>query len=356
MRKYVIALILIVLCFNGLDNLRELSDLAIVRVIGIDYSEEDGYKVNVIVRDTTGKDNSEKGKIYEAQGKSVQEAVRYIVDESPKKLYIAHMQTLILSEKVAREKMENTLDFFIRDNEGSNNFYLFIAKENDVKDIIQTINEEKIDMKEMLLSSAKYRGNSNSYTLNDIIKDILRPGIDIIVNSCTLNNDKIEISDMAFFKSWNMLGFLDDEDSIIFNILNNNLENAIISVGEEDNLIVSEIISSKNNVKLDKEKNQVKMEINLDMNISETGKDIIIKTSETTDKIEEELEAEIKGRVDNAIFTMIDEYDTDLIGIGNLLYRKKDLLFNDSDYLKKVNIVTDVKVRILNQGGVIKKW
>ena len=138
--------------------------------------------------------------------------------------------------------------------------------------------------------------------------------------------------------------------------MNNNLENAIISVGEEDNLIVSEIISSKNNVKLDKEKNQVKMEINLDMNISETGKDIIIKTSETTDKIEEELEAEIKGRVDNAIFTMIDEYDTDLIGIGNLLYRKKDLLFNDSDYLKKVNIVTDVKVRILNQGGVIKKW
>lgn len=356
MRKYVIALILIVLVFSGLDNLREIPDLAIVKAIGLDLTEEGEYKATVIVLDSTGEDEKNNGIIYEAVGESVQEAIRHIVDESPKKLYLAHMETLILSEQIAREKFENTLDFFIRDNEGSNEFFLFIANGCEAHEVIEVLNEEKIDMNETLRSSATYRGNSNTETLNDIIKNIMRPGKDISVNSCTINNDLIKIMDMAYFKGWEMQGFLEDQESIIYNMLDNNLENALVTIGTEDDLIVSEIASSKSNIKLDKEDNAIKIKIKINANISETGKNIFIRTSEDTDEIERKLAEKIKTTVDEFIQKSKNEYNSDLIGIGNLLYRKKSELFNDENYLANTNVNVEVEVSIFSQGGVIKRW
>jgi len=355
MRKYIIALIIIVITFNGLKNLRELNDLAIVKAIGIDITEEGVYKITAIVSDTSEEDATDKGIIYDSEGESVQETIRFIVDKAPKKLYLAHMETLILSEKIAKENFMDTLDYFIRDNEGSNNFYLFIANQSEAKEVIKAINEQEINMKEMLMSSTRYRGNSNTKTLNDNIKDILRPGRDILVNSCKVVDGKIKIDDMAFFKEWNMLGFLTDDDSIICNMLNNNIENTIITYGENENLIVSEITSCKTNMSLSKDES-IKIDIKIKANISETGKNISIQTAQDTKKAEESLKNKIENDVNNLINELKNNYNTDLIGLGNLLYRKKSSLFNDADYLKKVNVIVEAKVEIQNQGGVIKKW
>ncbi|MBO5477328.1 MAG: Ger(x)C family spore germination protein [Clostridia bacterium] len=355
MRKYLIALIIIVVAFNGLQNLRELNDLAIVKAMGIDITEDGTYKIYAIVSDTSEKESTDKGIIYEAGAESVQETVRLIVDKAPKKLYLAHMETLILSEKIAKEKFMETLDFFIRDNEGSNNFYLFIANQSDSKDIIKTINEEEINMKEMLISSTRYRGNSNTKTLNDNIKDMLRPGRDILVNSCKIVDGKIKIDDMAFFKDWSMIGFLSDDYSIVCNILNNNIENTIITEGENEDLVVSEIISCKTDMSLENEKD-VKIKVEVKANISETGKNISIKTAQDTLKVQGILEEKIESYIVTFTDKLKTEYNADLIGIGNLLYRKKSPLFNEEDYLNKVNISVEAEVKIQNQGGVIKKW
>lgn len=355
MRKYIIALIIIVVTFNGLKNLRELNDLAIVKAMGIDITDDGIYKVTAIVSDTSEEDSTDKGIIYDAEGESVQEAIRFIVDKAPKKLYLAHMETLILSEKIAKENFMDTLDFFIRDNEGSNNFYLFIANQSEAKEVIKTINEQEINMKEMLISSTRYRGNSNTKTLNDNIKDILRPGRDILVNSCKVVDGKIKIDDMAFFKDWNMLGFLTDENSIMCNILNNNIENTIITEGENENLIVSEIISCKTQMSLEGEGN-VKIEVEIKANISETGKNIAIKTADDTLNVQQALEQKIENHIISLLDELKSTYNADLIGIGNLLYRKKSALFNDPDYLNKVNISAEAQVEIQNQGGVTKKW
>lgn len=355
MRKYLIALIIIVIVFNGLQNLRELNDLAIVKAMGIDITEDGKYKAIAIVSDTSEKESLDKGIIYEAEGESVQEAIRFIVDKSPKKLYLAHMETLILSEKIAKEKFMETLDFFIRDNEGSNNFYLFIANQSDAKDIIKAINDEEINMKEMLISSTRYRGNSNTKTLNDNIKDLLRPGTDIIINSCKVVDGKIKIDDMAFFKEWNMIGFLNDDNSIVCNILNNNIENTIITEGENESLIVSEIISCKTDMSLDGQEN-VKIKVKIQANISETGKNVSIKTTEMTKSVQSTLEQKVEKYINSLIDELRNTYKADLIGIGNLLYRKKSPLFADPDYLSKVKITVDAEVKIQNQGGVIKRW
>ena len=356
MRKYVLVLILLVLAFNGMDNLRELTNLAIVTSIGIDITEDQKYLATAIVLDTSSKENSNKGIIYEAEGNTVQEAVRNIVDISPKKLYIGHLETLIISEEIAREKLMGTLDFFIRDNEGSNNFYLFVASGSNSKEVIKAINDSKESMKEKLLSSTRYKGNCNKDTLNDIIQDILKPGKDVLVNSCKVENKNVKIENMAYFKSWNMQGFLNDQESIMLNILNNNIENTIITTENANRNIVSEVISSKCKMKLNKDTDTINIDIVMEANISETGKEITIQNKEEMNDAEILLEKIVKEKIEECIRKMKNEYSSDLIGIGNLLYRKKDSLFKDNDYLSKINILVNIDFKILNQGGVIKKW
>lgn len=356
MRKYVLVLILLVLAFNGMDNLRELTNLAIVTSIGIDITEDQKYLATAIVLDTSSKENSNKGIIYEAEGNTVQEAVRNIVDISPKKLYIGHLETLIISEEIAREKLMSTLDFFIRDNEGSNNFYLFVASGSNSKEVIKAINDSKESMKEKLLSSTRYKGNCNKDTLNDIIQDILKPGKDVLVNSCKIEDKNVKIENMAYFKSWNMQGFLNDQESIMLNILNNNIENTIITTENANRNIVSEVISSKCKMKLNKDIDTINIDIVMEANISETGKEITIQNKEEMNDAEILLEKIVKEKIEECIRKMKNEYSSDLIGIGNLLYRKKDSLFKDNDYLNKINILVNVDFKILNQGGVIKKW
>lgn len=356
MRKYVLVLILLVLAFNGMDNLRELTNLAIVTSIGIDITEDQKYLATAIVLDTSSKENSNEGIIYEAEGNTVQEAVRNIVDISPKKLYIGHLETLIISEEIAREKLMGTLDFFIRDNEGSNNFYLFVASGSNSKEVIKAINDSKESMKEKLLSSTRYKGNCNKDTLNDIIQDILKPGKDVLVNSCKIEDKNVKIENMAYFKSWNMQGFLNDQESIMLNILNNNIENTIITTENANRNIVSEVISSKCKMKLNKDIDTINIDIVMEANISETGKEITIQNKEEMNDAEILLEKIVKEKIEECIRKMKNEYSSDLIGIGNLLYRKKDSLFKDNDYLNKINILVNVDFKILNQGGVIKKW
>lgn len=357
MRKYVIALLIAVLIFGRLDSIRELTDLAVVKAFGIDLTEDGKYHISAIVIDTSDKENSESGIIYESTGDSVHDAARNIVGISPKKLYLAHMETLIISEEIAKDKMENVLDFFIRDNEGSNAFYLFIANGNKSSEIIDTINQEKIDMVSFLKSSEKYRGNANLKNLNEIIKTIFKEGIEVCVNSISVKDDKVLINNMAYFKDWQMKDYLSQEESVLYNVLTNEVNNIIMSVGSDDNLAVLEIVDSKSKISIDKQQNnKINIKIDVNGNLSETSKKIQIKSTNDLEEIQKSFESKINSDVIEFCNKIKNEYNTDILGIGNLLYRKKNTLYIEENYLQKLSIDVETNVNISNQGGINKKW
>lgn len=357
MRKYIIALLILVIVFDGLNNLREVTDLAIVKAIGIDMTEDGQYKTTAIVIDTSNKEAQNEGIVYEAVGESVHDSARKIVNESPKKLYLAQMESLILSEDIAKNNFEDTLGFFIRDNEGSNAFYLFIANGCTSEELVKSINEEKINIKSLLNSSAKYRGNCNMDSLNDLLKDKMKPGINIAVNTASIDDTKIKIDNMAYFDGWSMKGYLTDEESILYNLLCNNLNNTIVVAGQNDDRIGAEIISSKTKMTLDREKsNKIDFDITIKANISETGSNVIIIDSKQIEVAENILEEKIENDIYDFIDKIKNEYNSDILGFGNLMYRKKNDFFYEDYYLSKIDTSVNVKIDIQNQGGVTKKW
>lgn len=347
MKKYIFALLVVVVMFNAFDNLKEITNLAIVSVLGLDVDEEGNYiaTVEIIAGD---KENNKKTILEKATGNSIQEAIRNIIDKTPQRLYLAHLETLIVSEDIAKSGIDNIVDFFIRDNDASNNFYLFVSKEKTAGEVIEKISEQEVSMLEMLKSSEKYRGNANTKTLSQCIQQILKVGSDICVNSCGINEDEIYIGEMAYFKEWKMQGYMSKDESIMYNILDKNVVSPILKTGEKENLIIVEIVT--NDVKFGLKDNKVNIDINMEVNISEVGKAISLESKEKVREVENILENEVKDRVEDFVRKYQIERGVQILGFENLYYRKK------KEYPQNVEFNTNVDISIANQGGVVNIW
>lgn len=350
MKKYVLAFIIIVLYFGGLNSVRELTDLAIVKAVSIDKIDEDKYEVCAIIIDTTDKENIDKGIVISSVGNSVHEAARNMVKKLTKKLYIAHMESLIISEQIAKDELENTLDFFIRDNEGSNSFFLFIAKEVEAKECLEKINEDEIDLVSFLKSTQKYKGNANIKTLNDMVKTLLEKGSTLCVNAVTLK-DNVELENMAYFRGYNMLGYLSEEESITYNLVLNEVDNTLVSIGSDDDLVVAEIVEPKSKIEI--EKNNVNISVNCVAHITQIGKSVALDDIIEKEEIENKLEDDISYKI-HSLFEEMRKEEVDIFSIGNVLYRKKNSLFEDKNYLDKLNLIVNVNIDIVNTGGIKK--
>ena len=340
-------MIIVVVLFNGFSNLREITDLAIVTIMGLDVDENGTYTATIEIIDGD-KEDSSKTIVEFATGNSIQEAIRNIIDKTQKRLYLAHLETLIVSEKIAKDGLDNIVDFFIRDNDGSNNFYLFISKDVEAREIINKASEEKISMLDLLKSSEKYRGNGNTKTLSKIIQEEMKEGRDICVNSCGIVDKEINIAEMAYFRGWKMQGYMSEDESILYNILDNNVSSPIIKTGEDEDMIIVEIVTSKTNIKLKDDKFLIEVEMNV--NISEVGKNIKLDTKEDVKSVENRLENVLKDRINDFVSNYQIDKEFQILGIKNLYYRKK------KEYNKYNAFETRVKIDIANQGGVIRLW
>lgn len=50
--------------------------------------------------------------LYEASGKSVNEAIRKLTQVSPRIIYLGHLRVVVISEELAKEGIATTVDFY----------------------------------------------------------------------------------------------------------------------------------------------------------------------------------------------------------------------------------------------------
>lgn len=402
MKKFLIIILLVMLLFNGLANERELNKLSIVSCIGIDLTKDGNYDVcvNILNTQKSGESSKQVGEkelstfsMYNIEEKSIQEALRNIIKESPKRLYLAHVKLVMISEEVAKKRMIDTLDYFIRDYEGGNNFIMVITKDTTPKEIMEKMGEKTNDfatqIRDTILNSYKYRGNATDDLLNDNLRNFLGEGEEVVVNSIELVEDKmgnnenlqndqtkeqndtsksksyrIKVSDMAFFRGYEMQGYLESTDNITYNILRNQLNTTLIQLDEQKNRVVVEVVSSKSKMKPSIKNNIPYVKINVDMvcNITEVGQDVSIETEEDLCKIEEKFKNKAKEYINNYILNCKNKYKSDIVQFGSLFYKYqnkyymsiKDVFYEE--IYDNISYDIDINISIPNLGGVKKKW
>lgn len=384
MKKILITLSFIFICC-GCYNYKELNDLAITSAIGIDKSDN-GYKVTAQVVNTQkeGTDNNSSSDpkiiIYEHTSKTVQEAVRYMVLESPKRLYPNHMQVIIISEDVAKDGILESLDLFFRDSELQKNFYVLISKDVSANQILKTLTPAdsivSSNIKKSLESDSSYLGITELVTYDELINTYLNPNKEISLPSVTLKgkmkgSDKIDnieqsdsstkvvLSQMAIFKDDKMIGYLDDKQSIALSFIKGKINNTIIKYKCNGGYVVVETTNSKSSINVDN-KGNFRIKISGDAAINEVSCDINLENDNSISKINKQVNKEIKKNVNNTIKYVKNNYNSDIFNFLDILYKNQYSLYkkisNDwyKDKFKDSKIDIDVNIKVVEKGNTLR--
>ncbi len=426
MKNKVIFLIIVMFFFNGLNNARELNTLAIVSAVGIDIDDEGNYIITAQVLNTKKNNSSGSGSgslegssnilKYKSKSKtSVQNALRNMIEELPRRLYLAHMEVLLISEKIAKEdNILETLNFFIRDNEGSNNFMLLITKDTTPEEVLNTVTPMESDsgksIKDTVVTTQKYESTATENILSENLAMFLNDKSVAIVSSIELDdsNDKIDdtkenivrkkeenneneestkknnssneedskseeekeetkikVSNMGYFKDGKLKGYITKKEAFLYNLLNDSAKNAIIKYGDNDNLLVVEMIKEKLKKEPKLENGKYSVDINLEVicNVTEVGFAISLDTEADINENEKVLASYLKEEIEKFITKCKKEYDADLVGLENLFYRYKnkeyktlEKMYDKDEIFKNIETNVNVKVKIPNEGGIYNVW
>lgn len=343
--KKILILIPLLFCLTGCYNYRELNDLAIVSGISIDKNEDE-YIVNAEVINPKKQQDASSGKepefvVYTSKGTSMQEAFRKIIKESPKKLYGAQMDVLIIDEETAKKELKNILDFFSRDPEIRSEFYVLVGKSTDVLEITTPL--DKISSKNILdslESNNSYLGFSNLVTYHDLIDNYLNPNIELALPSVEVvgddtNGDSIEniestsadaasiITNIAVFKDNKFVGYLTEEESQAYNMVMNSAKTTLMKTNYKDNeFIISEILNSSADIKIDIKKKKVTISIKGKATIAEANYSGNLEDAKEISKIQKDLNKTTEKFIKNSLKSTIQKYNSDIYGFRDMFYKQ----------------------------------
>ena len=186
-------LISLILLLTGCTSYTELSDLSIVSTIGIDY-QEDKYHLTVNVIDGKLDDQEIEKSIttFTSENTSLEEAFNDIYLKSSKKLYLSHLDLLIITEDAINQKFSAIIHNFLENNEYRNNFNVVLLSNTSLSDFM-TQNIQAEDINNLIATNQKETALSVVKDFEMIVKELLidknsyLPTISYLNEELTLN-------------------------------------------------------------------------------------------------------------------------------------------------------------------------
>lgn len=331
-------LLLFPLFLTGCFNYTELNELGIVESMAMD-KEETEYRVwiNLIDAKLENDDSDELRKTYDATGSTITEAIQNLYLKSNKKIYLSHIETLLLSEDIAKEDITFLMDFFLRNKESRNSFTTLIVKNTNVGEILSDTKRSP-ELNDILQINMEEYGITSLITFEDFSRMLLEEGIDALLPVIKLDHDQLEVDGYAYFKANKFSGYLSKEEALTYNILKNKNSHIVLSYSCDKN---------KTNVKLEQlntlsksKNNQIQLKITGNLTITENQCNL--KQSEVLEVFENKIKTEI-----NHLLTKQEMDAFDILGMqslvrqNNYLYyqKEKENLLEKLSYQIKVNLI-----------------
>lgn len=383
-KKYLLIIILIPFLLTGCYDYKELNSIAIVSATEINKIDDE-YIIYAQVVNPQAPEKTTNPQapfiIYTGKGNTIQEAYRNITTEASRYLYPSHLELIIINEKLAKEDVTQVIDFYLRHPALSGEFYLMIGKNDNILEAITPIDAiSSSSIKSSVDISNKYLGITNKVTFNDFTNQALNPNLEIIVPSIELLNYKEEsqktesvektqtetkykLSGLSVFKDNKLLGYLTEDESLSYNIINNKIKNAIINYEcdkENKKYIAIEVINTSSKISFSKEDKSIKIDISIKANLNEIQCDIDLKDKENIKKINKMYEQDLKEKLTKNISSIKEKYNSDIFGFLDIIYK------NDYSYYKTIKdtwsatsfkglkIEVNPKVKIVEKGNLLE--
>lgn len=371
--KKILFIIPLILLLTGCYNYREINELAIVSGISI-AKEGNDIKLTTEVINPKKEQDASSGEepefiTYTKKAKSIQEAIRKMIQESPRKMYGAHIEILIIDEKIAKKDLMDILDFFARDPEIRSEFKVLIGKSDDILKITTPL--EKIssqNIRDSLENNSKYLGYANVVTYHELISNVLNPNKELVLPvislkgnqkegeekeniSDTTSEAKPDLSGMAIFKNNQLKGYLTEKEELTYNMLTNEAKNFFIRTDNKDNqYVVHEIIRFSSKMEFNKKTKEIEITLKGNSAIADVNEKIDLENLNEVSKLEKELNKELKKTVEDSIQDIKNKYNSDIFGFRDLIYKTDPKYYKaiKKDWYKGIfqNIKVNVKVEV----------
>lgn len=353
MKKYL--LLITLLLITGCTNYKELNNIAITTAISIDYNIEtkEYTLITQVVNSVNKKDTSTSNEPafinFTTTSNSLSEAIAKITLESPKKLYTSQTQIIILSKEVIENKLDEVLDYLIRNPEIRGETLILLApNKEDLKGItIQTLldNLSSSNIVSSLKESEK-EGYTTLITLNNLAdmylnhyKEIILPTLyvegninmaDEEENKTTTNyKGTVKIGTLALFKGTTLTTYTNIEETKYLNIIRNKLKNTNITMPYKEGYIVFDLYDISSNNTPDIKNNEITLTIKGKAKTYEIITSTDIESTKEVQKIKKVFNKYIENNISDVFIKIRNNYNTDIFNFRDTYYK------DNPKYLKK---------------------
>lgn len=221
-------LFILILLLTGCSSYTELNDLSIVSTIGIDYKDNQ-YELIVNVIDGKLDDQEIEKTIttFSSKNNSLEEAFNEIYLKSSKKLYLSHLDLLILTENAINQKFPNIIHNFLENNEYRNNFNVVLLSDTSLFDFMnQNIQAEEIN--DLMTTNQKETAYCIVKDFETILKELL---IDknSYLPTITYQENQLILNGFTLIKDYQIYKQLTLEESVLLNMLQNKVNKAYLN-------------------------------------------------------------------------------------------------------------------------------
>lgn len=382
--KRIKFLLLLLPLLSGCYNYRELNELGITTAVSIDYKDNNFYVIAEVINPIKQQDASSSNNSpfvnYNSSSSSLQDAFRKVVLESPRQLYAAQLEIIVLSEEVVNNHLEEVLEYFARDPEARTEIKIIVAKTEDstkaitLQTLLTSLSSSNI-INSLDLQS-KVLGMAYPVTLNELLNMYIDPYLEVVLPSMTLygnyeiGDEKenittsspkaiVKIDGSTITKDNKILGYLDLEESKILNLINGKLKETIIKMNYYDGYIIFEPNRIKVSRELDIKNNIIKINISGYSKTKEIQSNINLKDPKEVEKLNKALNMELEKKITDTFNSIREKYGTDVFGFQELYYRTNYKYFKENctnwyeDIYPKIKLEVKANVRLYEKGSTL---
>lgn len=375
MKKIICSFIFIFL-LTGCWNYKELNNYCIVTGIAIDKDDStNNYEVSLLISNSAqsnkeGSSDQNETVLYSGKGKSIYEAIKDIGLIAPKELFLGHCSILVLSEEIAKDGIDNIIDFFLRFPSVRKDFYVVLARDCMAKDTLKITTPlssyPSQSIYENIFSTYQLQGIVYPLNFNNMLNNLLIDGHDLTINSIRIEGNlekgsgkeniestepkaTIKLDTLGIFNDDKFIKWSTDDESRGINIINNKIEELYITIKYKNGYIVlrTQNLNTNIDVSLKNNKPIVNIHVKSKSFISEVNSNIDLTDMDVINKMESLAVKEIKKMMNKSI-SLAKENNTDIFGFGERFNKKYPTYFKNNKKIwnDKIFDTIDVNIKI----------
>ena len=318
-----IILILNIILLTGCYDYSKLNELSIISSIGIDYLN-DNYEITFEIIDNDYNHN------ITLTAENIEDAFYKINNYTSKKPYFYHLKAIIINKEMAN-KINEIIDYFLRNPKIIHAFYLVISDNVNAKEFLNIDKNNKGNNLEKFLENNPYH---YSELFEGTIENFYNSHKNALINTFSIKNNQINLSGLAVYKNYELVTILKDKEYQLLNLLLNKSNYNL-----EDNNITINIYQSKTKITFS---NQINIIINAESQIINSKNKQGLKNSKTYPTLNKNFSNLLKKEI-ITLLNNFNELKIDPLNINYQFYQTYQKELKNYNYNVEINLKVNKK-------------